>query len=423
MRRFLKKEILDVLKTLREAIVQIVELRKLGEVSRLQTILTDCQEAAISVGNAIDESEGEGTEAVIELSKYCELLYQIFVGDSCEKFELEQSLTKVTELVEALPEKMEVVFLPYKASMWDSLESVWLAARNDEQCETYVIPIPYYDKSSNGSFREEHYEGDLFPEYVPITRYDSYNFAKRKPDIIFIHNPYDQYNYVTSVHPYFYSKNIKKYTDKLIYIPYFIHQNDVVKCEYCLVPGVLYSDMVILQSEKVKERYREIYEQEMGLSSSEKFQALGSPKLDASVCNEEVPKLWKMLIYQNHVRRKVILLNTHLVCLMNQYAEDFFAKIEEVFSVFRHNNEVVLLWRPHPLSLATANAMNPEASKRYLALIEWYKKENFGIYDDSADIHRAVNVSDAYYGNKSSVTEMFRNQGKPIMIMNLKLHE
>ena len=46
--------------------------------------------------------------------------------------------------------KKEVVFLPYKASMWDSLESVWKAADEDPECDAYVIPIPYYDKNPDG---------------------------------------------------------------------------------------------------------------------------------------------------------------------------------------------------------------------------------------------------------------------------------
>ncbi|MBQ7479431.1 MAG: hypothetical protein IJT01_11160, partial [Selenomonadaceae bacterium] len=42
--------------------------------------------------------------------------------------------------------KKDIVFLPYKASMWDSLESVWKAAEEDkEHCNAYVVPIPYAD--------------------------------------------------------------------------------------------------------------------------------------------------------------------------------------------------------------------------------------------------------------------------------------
>ena len=44
----------------------------------------------------------------------------------------------------------KIFFLPYKASMWDSLESVWKAAVEDkEHCEAYVVPIPYYDIDSD----------------------------------------------------------------------------------------------------------------------------------------------------------------------------------------------------------------------------------------------------------------------------------
>ena len=40
--------------------------------------------------------------------------------------------------------KREVVFLPYKASMWDSLESVWKKYDADPEWEARVIPITFY---------------------------------------------------------------------------------------------------------------------------------------------------------------------------------------------------------------------------------------------------------------------------------------
>lgn len=106
--------------------------------------------------------------------------------------------------------------------MWDSLESVWKAEDEDLECDAYVVPIPYYDKNPDGSFKEMHYEGNLYPDYVTITKYDEYDFEDQKPDMIFIHNPYDEWNHVTSVHPFIYSANLKKLTNKLVYISYFI---------------------------------------------------------------------------------------------------------------------------------------------------------------------------------------------------------
>ena len=45
----------------------------------------------------------------------------------------------------------------------------------------------------------------------------------------------------------------------------------------------------------------------------------------------------------------------------------------------------------------------------------------WGIYDDTPDIDRAIALSDAYYGDMSSVVELYKVTGKPIMIQNLEI--
>ena len=432
MRKILKRQLEDVIKLLSQTHLQIRNSIEKKEKFIAMDLLEQCQEVAIELGNKIEQIEGENFVTIPLLESYCEVVYTSYEklrqtdhinNDKIYK-NLHKSLIQIENSVtNDIKIHREVVFLPYKASMWDSLESIWIAASEDLDCDAYVIPIPYYDKNPDGSFKELHYEGNMYPDYVPITDYQTYDFEHRHPDIIFIHNPYDEYNYITSVHPFFYSKNLKKFTDTLVYIPYFIHQNHYVAEHYCILPGVIYSEKVILQSEKVKEQYKNYYISTMKKVENDKFWALGSPKLDRSYKRKIMPHEWNEFIYKDGIRRKVLFLNTHLVCLMQKYAEDFFLKIRQIFDYFRQNTKVVLLWRPHPLSLATANSMNPYIKNRYLDLVENYKKENFGIYDDSSDIHQAVEISDAYYGNKSSVTEMFLALGKPVMIMNLRVHE
>lgn len=39
----------------------------------------------------------------------------------------------------------KVVFMPYKDSMWDSLERIWISADKDERCDELFVPITYYD--------------------------------------------------------------------------------------------------------------------------------------------------------------------------------------------------------------------------------------------------------------------------------------
>jgi hypothetical protein len=337
---------------------------------------------------------------------------------------LEVYLIKAENAVNHMPIKKTVIFLPYKASMWDSLESVWKAFCNDEEWNSLVMPIPYLNKNEDGSLGELQYEGSEFPADVPITDWQQYSLEEEHPDIIFIHNPYDQYNYVTTVHPYFYASRIKKFTNKLVYIPYFIHQNDIVQEHYCVLPGILYADTVILQSENVREQYIKYYEaalsevvEKIGREAIEqKFQALGSPKFDvSSTADTEIPEEWKIFLAKD---KKVIFFNTHLRGLMKGQSEQFLKKLEWVFTFFKGREDTVLLWRPHPLMAETAKAMNPEVVEPYLQLVDQYREQKIGIYDDSKDLHRAVNLSDAYYGNHSSVVELFKQQGKPVMIMS-----
>lgn len=434
MRGFQKQQIMNVIDSMHALHGEIRDRLQSGAYDVVEGALTDCQEAAISVGEAIEQIEGDDTKAVRCLEHYCERLYQISLqlqNTAAQKIykSLESGLVKAENEIKHMPVRKTAVFLPYKASMWDSLESVWKAACDDEEWESVVIPIPYYNRNTDDSLGEMQYEGADFPEDVPVTDWQQYSLEKEHPDIIFIHNPYDQFNIVTTVHPLFYASRIKDYTEKLVYIPYFVHQNDIVAEHYCVLPGTIYADVVILQSEKVREQYLRYYEaalpelvEKQGREAIEKkFQALGSPKFDVSADSQnDIPEEWREFLRQG---KKVIFFNTHLRGLMQGQSEQFLRKLEWVFNFFQKQEDVVLLWRPHPLMVETARAMNPEAVEPYLKLVERYRRQKIGIYDDSRELHRAIDLSDAYYGSGSSVVELFRQQGKPVMLMSEQIRE
>ena len=434
MRRFQRQQIMDVIDSMHALHGEIRDRLQSGAYDVVEGALTDCQEAAISVGEAIEQIEGDDTKAVRCLEHYCERLYQISLqlqNTAAQKIykSLESGLVKAENEIKHMPVRKTAVFLPYKASMWDSLESVWKAACDDEEWESVVIPIPYYNRNTDDSLGEMQYEGADFPEDVPVTDWQQYSLEKEHPDIIFIHNPYDQFNIVTTVHPLFYASRIKDYTEKLVYIPYFVHQNDIVAEHYCVLPGTIYADVVILQSEKVREQYLRYYEaalpelvEKQGREAIEKkFQALGSPKFDVSADSQnDIPEEWREFLGQG---KKVIFFNTHLRGLMQGQSEQFLRKLEWVFNFFQKQEDVVLLWRPHPLMVETARAMNPEAVEPYLKLVERYRRQKIGIYDDSRELHRAIDLSDDYYGSGSSVVYLFRQQGKPVMLMSEQIRE
>ena len=143
-----------------------------------------------------------------------------------------------------------------------------------------------------------HYEGDQYPAYVLVTKYDEYDFEAHHPDMIYIHNPYDDLNFVTSVPPFFFSENLKKYTDKLVYIPYFtleeIKPDEDERIEgmkhFVTTSGVFNADKVIVQSEDMKQVYIKVLLEATNNNSEaarkywdDKILGLGSPKIDKAL--------------------------------------------------------------------------------------------------------------------------------------------
>ncbi len=448
MERYRKKDMLNLAATMMKANDYVLRVTR-EDSQKLTEMLIQCQDAALQLGTSLEKFGEKYAPIVKLLESYCENLYQMSIHLSDETIccrlseKIREQLTDFQNRIqdEMPDDRKEVVFLPYKASMWDSLESVWKAADEDENTDAYVIPIPYYDRNPDGSFGEEHYEGDQYPEYVPITHYNEYDFQWRRPDVIYIHNPYDNNNYVTSVHPFFYSENLKRFTEQLVYIPYFIlgeidpeNQAAVEKMKhFCTTPGVLHADKVIVQSENMKKIYvnvlTDFMKEQSGKDTREywekKILGLGSPKIDKvmTVRKEDmtVPEEWLKIIEKDDGSwKKIVFYNTSVQALL-EHDEKMNRKIKDVLQVFKkHQEEIALLWRPHPLIEATLKSMRPGLWEEYKKIVDTYRAEGWGIYDDTADIDRAIALSDAYYGDKSSIVQLYRNVEKPVMIQRIE---
>jgi len=323
--------------------------------------------------------------------------------------------------------KKEALFLPYNASMWDSLESIYLAAKNDPDWDAFVMPIPYYDKK-DGKLTEKHWEIS-YPKNIPLIDYRKYSIEERHPDVIFIHNPYDGYNLVTGVEPDFYSERLKNLTDRLVYVPYFVTDGNGIPEHFCTLPACIYAHKVIVQTEQERKIYVKTYKEfakknhvsERFDQIENKFLALGSPKLDKAVNAKrgdfEIPVDWEKLINN----KKVVFYNTSIGALLaytienNRPSNKYLQKLKSVFEFFKKQKEVVLLWRPHPLLESTIKSMRPWLEQEYSEIVNEYKNGNYGIYDDSADLNRSIALSDMYYGDGSSVAKLFETAGKQVI--------
>ena len=286
-----------------------------GDISTCISRLSRMQEEAIAFGNAIEQKKGEGTESVAILEEYCDALYHAYNSlstlslkeDGIEKQEkteeicrliersadLQKELEKIANNLLYYPEKLQtalkkdfkrqLVFLPHTVKHFESIRPLVDALLKAEDMECKIIPIPYFDKYGDGSPKEMHYEGGDFPKEYKIIDYRTYDFASELPDCIVINSSYDEFNQVWSVAPLFYSKEMKKYTNKLIYIPWFVTGEIDPKNEedgkaftnmeyYVTVPGLFHSDLTIVQSEGMKKAYLAKIEEFAGKDVAKKME-------------------------------------------------------------------------------------------------------------------------------------------------------
>ena len=158
----------------------------------------------------------------------------------------------------------------------------------------------------------------------------------------------------------------------------------------------------------------------------QKIEGSGSPKVEKLKNTKyedlEIPSDWdEKLKTEDGSKKKAVFYNTSLASALAG-REKYLAKIKRVLKIFADNKDsITLIWRPHPLFESTLRSMRPELADDYVKIVEDYKRENFGIYDDTPDLDRAIIISDAYYGDHSSVVQLYKMTGKPIMIQNIEI--
>lgn len=422
MRKAQKQEVLNFIDSLHQAHEEIKEALRQENYDLAQNMLSECQEFAVALGENIEKLEDEGLVTVSYVEEYCETLFHVFqdlinqpVNENREYKVLRKQLLKVENSVKNdIPLRKEVVFFPYKMSMWDSLESVYLAAKEDPECDVYCVPIPYYDLKPDHSFGKMHYEGGDYPEDIDVIDWATYNLEERKPDVIYIHNPYDEWNHVTSVHPRYYSSNLKKYTNILVYVPYYSTSGGMNEAQ-SLCPAYLYADYIVIQSPK----FREYFDKSI---PDKKFLALGSPKFDRIIkrCQNppKPPKNWE----EKMKGKKVYFYNTSIGGMLGD-TEAFINKLMYVFSIFKDRRDSCILWRPHPLLESTFDSMRLQYRQAYERVKRYFVENDIGILDMTPDMGNAVAWSDAYIGDSgTSVTSVFGMVGKPVFILNNQIH-
>lgn len=378
----------------------------------LISVLQDSQDAIITVGEQLEKEVEESTELISMMESLCEIFFLLSQNleyrDEYGK-QISDLLEQIITAVSNVTAGYQIVFFPYKAEMWDSLESIWLACKEDPLCDCKVVPIPYYHFDANQNKWLYRYEIDSFPSYVPVVHYAEYDLDE-KSDVAFVHNPYDEYNRVTNIHSDYYSYDLKKYVKNLFYVPYYVTSGFIAE-DHKELSVYANADYLIVQSESFKEGLKDY-------SYYNKALVMGSPKLDRVIRlsgnKDALPEEWKDILGD----KKALMLNTSLYQFL-QDGEAYLQKSAHLFDVVKRRDDVVIIWRPHPLLMSTIESMRPELMAMYQELQQTFVDEQIGIFDTTPDIINTVAAVDGYIGEtSSSVVNLFEAAGKPLFILN-----
>lgn len=363
-------------------------------------LLQESQQLAIELGTMLEQMRGESCTVISCLEQYCEALYGLYEqlaegngvpgkgGKLCIGLDKLQELI-LRELEQDVYGRRTVLFLPVLTRDWEGLHSLWQAAEEDLTCDVCVVPLPYYYKDYDGSPKEVRCDAADFPgEVCPL----DYKLLTEEylellhPEVIVIQNPYDGWNPAISVAPGFYAEKLRKYTDKLVYVPPF-HGEDIGDSAraysnlkyYVPMPGVVYADLVLVSSEQQKQRYLEKLVEFAGEETRTSWEQRIMP-LRLPVSEQ------KQKTSEDRGRRKRILYGISLGTYMEdeEAAQEKMKRSQELFKENQESIEVTLFHFPQ---------------------------------------EKAVSVKDydAYYGDPMPLATEFQQAGKPVMIQNIRL--
>lgn len=235
--------------------------------SERENLIANSQDLCIELGTLIETIKGDGHQTVHLIEKHCEILYKLYIdleNPHLNLSTLEKSFDNICKSIDSeVLGKKEIFFLPFKGEYWSTLQCTYLEYKNNPEYDVYVMPIPYFYKKYDGSLYDMQFDTTAYPSDLPIIDWQTVQLEFRRPDVIVIQNPYDQFNYSTSIHPDFYSNILRQYTNKLLYIPWF-QTDSFTKEDYCsyknmnyyvTMPGVVNSDFVSIQDDILKKTY------------------------------------------------------------------------------------------------------------------------------------------------------------------------
>lgn len=426
--------------------------------------LQNMQQNSIGMGTLIENVRGEGTQTVKRLEELCELIYEcsVVLGQSEDiSVNLEKLQNKIADIEQILQTEIlmcnEAVFYISKAEHWQYIEWYWNKLLETGNTDIYIVPLPYYYKKYDGTCYASKYEYSEIEKKVKksiqqlkkkeavsnihVVVYEEFDVRLHQPEQIVIENPYDEWNQAITLPEEFYSRNLQKYTEKLVYIvPFQVEEFTKANYReyhnmqyYCTMPGVVRADVVYVQSENMREVYiqkltdfagsdtQAIWEKKIAVTEQTEYDNVNC-KISETEQNQPVNSADIDTQKTKTVKKKIAFFVQ--VGLTIQYGDEMLKKLQSILTIFRDSQEKVeLIWIGDRERDVFLKEYDSEFAEKYEAVIKEFVKEGWGRYLDRTDasVSEVVAMCDAYYGSASHIALEFEVKKKPVMIMDVEV--
>ena len=409
------------------------------------TYLSELQNNIVSFGTLTENIKGEDCNTVKLLEQYLEVIYK--VAKYVQKFDegisyeasaeskyaecdegVKDTFASISEAIDSeIVNRRSVLFLPVKAKHFGSMRMAYEMETATPDTDVYVMPLPYYYKEYDGSFKDEmHIDTEEFIKAnIPVTDYSRFDLSLLCPEKIYINSAYDEYNMAVSVDTRFYARNVKKYTEKLIYIPYFkLMEFDRANYPcwynmqyYCTVPGVVMADKVYVQSENTRKAYIDKLNEWVG---DEKYTDIWEQKID--VYDDGFEKHSENELRDAGSKKTIVWFVSagSLAEFGDRYIEKAYRNLD-VFALSKDKLKVLLISEPFLDEMI--KTYSDELYKKWTGFIDEFNRSGIGevvsqVEDQSVE---ALLKANAYYGDPSYICKDFILMKKPVMLQNVEV--
>lgn len=325
--------------------------------------------------------------------------------DKSVLYQIGQQISKKYAMENA---RCKIVFFAQELFVWPCVEHLYNMAVQDPRFDAKVVYLPFYHPNTT-------YEDSNLQEYkkrgVPIINYQDYNLTEDNPEIAVYVKPYN------NIPPAFFMREVEKIVKRTIYIPYGLEfTKDLIR--YAFHEYVHYRAWKHLAYGNIVKELGAIH----GYRDGENIAVWGHPRVDNHLikCDYSIPEEWKAKIAD---RKVVLWCPHHTIKPGPECVSTWLDYYQDVFRMFEEREDLVLLWRPHPLLFGAIVNNDYMSQREFDAFIAEKVSRNNVLLDRTDDYRTAFSISDAIITDGTTFALEYLLTGKSLMLTAHKLDQ